>query len=110
MTKEIEVTQHFIDTGTRQSCSFCPVALAIIAALGLDNLKILVNPNHVGFYPKNNNDPNSRYAKIALPPEVYSWIMNFDGYEYTKCEPFKFILSIPDFFWKIIEKANRINR
>jgi hypothetical protein len=109
MIFNIDVTQHFIDTGSRQSCAFCPVALAITDALKLDNLTILVSPSGVGFYPKNTNNPNTRYTKLPVTYEVYSFIMTFDGWDYTQCKPFTFEFAIPDSIWKILEKANKVN-
>lgn len=107
MIKEIRVTQHHIDTGYRQSCRYCPVALAVVEELQLNNLTILVSPDYVGFYPKGSNNPNTRYGKINLPSEVYSWILRFDTY--TKCEPLTFKFLIPDQLWGILKHANKVN-
>lgn len=107
MIRQIEVTQHFIDTGSRQSCSFCPVALAIIDNLKLKHLKILVSPSYIGFYPKNCNDPNKRLGKVLLPTEVYSWIMAFDTPTILiSCKPFKFSIVIQDSLWRYLQKIN----
>ncbi len=107
MIKEIRVTQHHIDTGYRQSCSFCPVALALIEELQLNNLKILVSPDYVGFYPLNSRMPSERYGRVYLSTEISSWIIKFDTWE--QCNPIEFKFLIPDQLWGILKKANKVN-
>lgn len=82
---KIEVTQADIDQGETCSTSDCPVALAIIRAVGKElyisvkNERVYISPK---FYP--------------LPQEVQDFIGSFDGGPgCLPCRPFSFDLAYP---------------
>jgi hypothetical protein len=104
MDIDINVLQTDIDNGSRQSCQYCPVALAIVRALSVPDLRILVSPNYVGFYPKNSNRPDDRLGKVFLPVFVSKWIVQFDSNDYPLCKPFAFRLIISDDLFAEFEK------
>lgn len=107
MTLEIEVTQKFIDTGYRQSCINCPVALAIVDKLQNPGITVMVSADYVGFYPVGHRHPDDRIGRTFLSTGVITWILDFDIYKYWECKPFKFILVIPDQLWQILERVKK---
>lgn len=90
---KIVVTQDDIKTGNRMGCHTCPVALAILAALGRKRgsrwVSVGSDAVHVG---------NSPIA-IALPARVREFIKSFDRrpiIRRSQFEPFTFELDLPE--------------
>jgi hypothetical protein len=80
---KIVVTQEHIDRGIREECRACPIALAIMEALGwTDGVKV---ENDLVFVAN---------AEYPLPTEAQVFVFNFDnGLEVI---PFEFELEVMD--------------
>lgn len=96
MDIEVHVIAADILNGVRQSCQFCPVALAVERAIPVPDLRIQVSPDFVGFYPKESNRPESRIGVAVLPINISRWIIRFDTEYYHTCLPISFKLTISD--------------
>lgn len=73
---KVNVTQYDIETGTRQSSMFCPVAYAIKAAFNTKQVYVMDDRVRI-------NDKTFRLA-----PEAQAFIKSFDAWD--SVEPFEF--------------------
>jgi hypothetical protein len=93
MSERIHVTQEDIREGIPQTYSLCPVALAIRRELGVEQYGLVsVTQKHVFVrreeFPSTSVRPLPPGTWYKAPPEVTSFIVNFD--EGTEVEPFEF--------------------
>lgn len=84
----VNVTKKHINSGKRNNCYECPIALAIIDAVDCDT--IYVDETSVG-YGYREDDGNTRRISHNLPRSAVRFIKRYD-YE-KSVKPFKFILS-----------------
>jgi hypothetical protein len=82
---KISVTQKNINSGTRDECTTCPVALAIITRTGRN---VLVASDCVDFSPDNYYSGKM----IPLPRSARRFINRFD--QAKPVEPFNFFLEV----------------
>ncbi len=87
MKYTINVTQEDINSGIRQQCLHCPVAIA--AKRIFPNKCISVVPAHIRV-GKNEFDNGILYK---LPDDVAQWITDFDWKHNFNPEPFSFEIS-----------------
>jgi hypothetical protein len=86
MSTLITVTAEHIAHGVRESCTDCPVALAIMDALPCTDL-IAVDGDEVTF------GEIADWTEVKFPAEVQLFIKAFDDGE--PVEPFSFTLDYP---------------
>jgi len=87
---KISVTQEHIDSGVRNACSRCPVALAIAEHVR-NGIFVHVN-RHLAF--KNDKDKKYLWESVLLPENVLDLIHHFDRAGTVK--PIEFDLQIPE--------------
>ena len=85
---KIEVTQQHIDDGMKESCSGCPVALAINELL-LESASANVGGTSVAFYTTNDTSALLSF----LPQEAANFIREFDCG--LPVYPFNFEIEFP---------------
>lgn len=79
---KITVTQEDIDNGVRDSCRYCPVAIAVLRATGRPRGSVRVDGTAIDMGDK----------VIGLTREVEAWITRYD---YTRQgAPFEFEVDI----------------
>lgn len=97
MLTKIKVTQSLIDAGDRESCTRCPVAMAIAEATN-----VIPYVDLTGAYLYMSVNPK-RDIHLNFPKEVTSKI---NLYDLTgKMKPFEFDLDIPTMFLKELTDA-----
>jgi len=85
----IKITQDDIDTGQKNHCNNCPVALAV-QRISVKHILCHVMLDRV--YGMD-SDTNTVWIRL-LPSHVQLFIANFDDGKYVK--PFEFDLEIPE--------------
>lgn len=91
MKTPIHLTEKHIKVGQPQSCSCCPIALAITEATGFQYIR--VTPGEVKCYDNTPKDQPKLLWYAVFPFEVTRFIHNFDSYV-QDLKPFSFEIEI----------------
>ena len=86
--------------GNRKGCHTCPIALAVLRALGRKrgDRTVMVNRREIGLRRWNAREGAGPWKWIEIPTEASVFISRFDLAERRRSafEPFEFNLDIPE--------------
>jgi hypothetical protein len=84
MKVKVKVTQSCIDEGVRGQGDSCPVAQAVLEALGLEKTGVWIDYGYIEIFE----------LRLPTPPNVIQFIESFDRGD--PVEPFEFELDVDD--------------
>lgn len=84
-TINLEITQADIDNGRKQSCGWCPVAIAVKRQLQLDDVSVGIDNIWLG---------PDKYT--PLPHFIRDWIRNYDASRPVKPFTYKIDVEVQD--------------
>jgi hypothetical protein len=87
ITQTIRVTAEHIRRGTRDACTKCPVALAILATAGIRSVR--VHPDEVTV----RRGPDGLFLSADLPQDARDFIDAFDASGPGAVQPFEFTVT-----------------